>query len=69
MQNFIAKASFSPQSTDFVIQNTKAVIDTLNKLSNLKGAKSLSTYDFSSLYTNTPHDKLIKTLHSLIDFA
>ena len=41
----------------------------MNKLSNRKAAKSVSTYDFSTLYTNIPHDKLIKTLSTVIDFA
>ena len=45
------------------------MIDTLNKLSNQKAVKFVSTYDFATLYTNIPHDKLIKTLNSVIDFA
>ena len=61
--------TYSGINSFWVIQNNKPVIDTLNKLSNRKAAKSVSTYDFSTLYTNIPHDKLIKTLSSVIDFA
>ena len=34
-----------------------------------KKAKEISTFDFSTLYTKLPHDKLIKELHKLIDFV
>ena len=43
--------------------------DTLNKLSNRIGAKSVSIYDFPTLYTSTPHDKLIKTQKSVIGIS
>ena len=32
-------------------------------------AKSIGTYDFSTLYTTLPHDKLIKRLRNVIDFV
>ena len=35
---------------------------------NRKAAKSVSIYDILTLYTKIPHDKLIKTLNSVIDF-
>ena len=60
---------YSGVNSFWVIQNSKPVIDNLNKLSNRKRAKSVSTYDFSTLYTNIPHDKLIETLNSVIDFS
>ena len=34
-----------------------------------KKAKSISTFDFSTLYTKIPHDKLIKELSEVIDFV
>ena len=34
-----------------------------------KNAKSIATFDFATLYTKIPHDKLIQTLFSVIDFA
>ena len=45
------------------------MIDTLSKPSNRKAAKSVSRYIFSILYTNSPHDKLIKTLNFVTDFT
>ena len=61
--------SYSGVNSFWIIQNNKPVIDTLNKLNNRKAAKSVTTYDFSTLYTNIPHDKLIRTINSVIDFA
>ena len=29
----------------------------------------LSCFDFSTLYTNIPHDKLLEKLNDLVDFA
>ena len=43
--------------------------DAINRLNKRNAAKSVSTHDFSTLYTNIPHDKLIRALHSVIDFA
>ena len=49
----------------YVIDNNKPVLDFIN-LDNLKkGGKSVSTYDFSTLYTSIPHDQL---KNSLINF-
>ena len=47
-------------------QNNKPIIDSLTKLII---EKSVSIYDFSILNTNTPQNKLIKTLNSVTDFA
>ena len=66
---YIKSKFYSGVNSSWVIQNDKPVIDTLNKLSNRKAAKSVSTYDFSTVYTNIPHDELIKTLNSVIDFT
>lgn len=41
----------------------------LNKINGKKSAKCISCFDFSTLYTNIPHDKLIERLNELIDFA
>ena len=37
------------------VQNNQSVIDTINKLNSKYKATSFSTFDFSTLYTNTPH--------------
>ena len=47
---------YSGVNSFWVIQNNNPVIDTFNKLSNQKTVKSLSKYDFSTLYTNIPHN-------------
>ena len=52
-----------------MIQDVKPVNDTLNKLSKRKAAKSITTHNFSILYTNIPHEKLIQRLNSVLDFA
>ena len=52
----------------WLIQNSKLVTNSLNKLSNREVAKPVSSYDFSTLYTNIPLDKLIKILNFIIDF-
>ena len=53
----------------WVIQNNKPVIDDINKISRRKAAKTVSTFDFSTLYTKIPHNKLISVLNNIIDFA
>ena len=60
---------FSGINSFWVIQNNSSVIDAINKLTKRNAAKSISTFDFSTLYTNIPHDKLIQTLNFVVDFA
>ena len=52
-----------------MIENNEAVINSLRKVSKSRRAKRISTFDFSTLYTNIPHDKLINVLNELIDFC
>ena len=42
--------------TFWTIQNSYPVISNISKLSKTKAAKSMSTSDFSTLYTKIPHD-------------
>ena len=44
-------------------------IASIKRINRKKGAKSISTYDFSTLYTKLPHDKLVTELIKLIDFC
>ena len=60
---------FSGVNSFWVVQNNVPVIETLNRLNKHKRAKSVMNYDFSTLYTTLPRDKLTKTLHAVIDFA
>lgn len=70
VENFHKKAKFLSNYNKFwVLQNSTPIIDTLNKINKKRNAKSISTFDFSTLYTKLPHDKLIKELSAVIDFA
>ena len=60
---------FSGVNTFWVVQNNKPVTQSIKKLNTRNQAFSISTFDFSTLYTKIPHNKLIKVLHSLIDFC
>ena len=53
----------------WIIQNTKPIIQSINDLNKRNAAKSISTFDFSTLYTKIPHDKLKQVLNEIIDFA
>ena len=44
-------------------------MESLTKINKKQNAKSISTFDFSTLYTKIPHDKLIKELNEIIDFV
>ncbi len=70
IENFHKKAKFLKNYNKFwVLQNIEPVLDIIKNINRKKGAKSIATYDFSTLYTKLPHDKLIKELHKLIDFV
>ena len=52
-----------------VLQNVDPVIKNINIINRKKKAKSIITYNFSTLYTTLPQDKLIKMLCNVIDFV
>ena len=60
---------FTGVNTFWVVQNYKPVIDAMNGLNKRRKAASVLTFDFSTLYTKLPHDKLLMVLNSLIDFC
>ena len=60
---------FSGVKTFWVIQDKKPVVKTIRNLNKRKHAKSIMTFDFSTLYTKIPHDKLKEVLHELTDFC
>ena len=41
----------------------------MNGLNKRRKATSVSTFDFSTLYTKLPHNKLLMVLNSLTDFC
>ena len=53
----------------WVVENSKPVIDKLDQMHTKQNAKPISTFDFSILYTKSPHKDLIKLLFYLIDFS
>ena len=69
-ENFHLKSKFDANYNKFwVIQNTDPVLTSLNKINDKRRAKHISSFDFSTLYTNIPHNKLIEKLNGLVDFA
>ena len=69
-ENFHRHSKFDANYNKFwVIQNTDPVLATLKKINGKKSAKRISCFDFSTLYTNIPHDKLLEKLNNLVDFA
>ena len=61
------KHYFSGAKTFSVIQNNSLPLECINKINNRKNAKQISTFDFSTLYTKIPHDKLLDILHKVVD--
>ena len=53
----------------FIIDKNKPILDTLNQLSEKEKAKSIETFDFSTLYTMIKHDDLIDNLNWYIEKA
>ena len=68
--NFHHKSKFYNNYNLFwVIQNSKSVIETLDRINKHGKAKSIATYDFSTLYTKIEHTDLIEKLNEIIDLA
>ena len=59
---------FSDINTFWIIQNSTPVIEAFDKINRKKNAKVVSSFDFSTLYTNIPHAKLFHALSSIINF-
>ena len=70
VKNFHDKSKFYNNMNMFwVINNSQPVIEKLNKLKNSHNAKSITTYDFKTLYTMIKHDDLIIQLNEIIDLV
>ena len=59
---------FSGIKSFWIIQNNKPLLDSITKINKRKSARNISNFDFSTLYTMLPHDKLIDILIKLIEF-
>ena len=70
VRSFHSKSTFYKNYNRFwVIENSFPIVEKLSKLNERKKARSVSTYDFSTLYTKLPHDELIKNLDEIVDFV
>ena len=70
IENYNAKSQFySSVKTFWVIQNNENVIKAIQKINKRNSAKSINTFDFSTLYTKIPHEKLLDVLNEIVDFC
>ena len=70
IKNIYDKNRIWTNVTNFwVIQNNKPVIDRISKINNSEKAKSIRTFDFSTLYTNIPHNLLKDAMKEIVDFC
>ena len=60
---------FTGVNTFWVVQSNKQITDVIKNLNKKSFAKSINTFDFSTLYTKIPHDKLKSVLNSIVDFC
>ena len=63
------KHYFSGAKTFWVIQNSFLPLEYINKINKRKNAKQISTFDFSTLYTKIPHNKVLHILYKVVDFV
>ena len=60
---------FSSVKSFWVIQNNEEVIKSIKKINKRKNARTISKFDFSTLYTKIPHEKLLSVMNELIEFC
>ena len=65
----IKRKVWSGFKTFWTIQNSSPVMSSINKQNKCKAAKSMSTFDFSTLYTKIPHGKLLFVLNEITEFG
>ena len=53
----------------WIADNSKNVLNTIDKLNDTNKAKNIYTYDFSTLYTMIPHDDLKEQMKWIMDIA
>ena len=53
----------------WIVKNRDPVLNAVTRSVTRRSAKCISSFDFSTLYTQIPHDKLIDVLHKIINFA
>ena len=50
----------------WIIDNSTPILDCVNRLNDTQTAKSISTYDFSNLYTSLPHSEILNSLSCIV---
>ena len=69
VRNFHDQSKFYSSYNKFlVVDNSSTLLPKVKQCNIKKNAKSIA-FDFATLYTKIPHEELIKTLHSIIDFV
>lgn len=53
----------------WVVQNSFPIVEKLKVINTRKKAKTISTFDFSTLYTTLPHNMLVDVLKDMISFV
>ena len=70
IENFHRASKFLSNYNQFwVLPNVDSITENIDIVNRKKKAKSVTAYDFSTLYTALPHDKLITRFCNVIDFA
>ena len=59
----------SGAKTFWVIKNNTLPLECINKINKWKNAEQISTFNFSTLYTKIPHDKLLDISYKVVDFV
>ena len=69
-RNFHDKSFFYSNYNKFwVVENSTPILDKIHRSNSKTNAKSISTFDFTTLYTKIPHLSLLEVLYKIIDFA
>ena len=70
IRNFHDKSVFySNYNQYWVVENSTPVLEKIYRTNSKTNAKSISTFDFTTLYTKIPHQSLINVLFKIIDFC
>ena len=68
IRNYNMKCCFyNSVKTFWVVDNNQDVLDSLSKLNKRGKADCISTFDFSTLYTKIPHNKLLNVWNDITD--
>ena len=66
--NITKKHCFSGTKTFQVIQNSSLSLECISKIYKRKNERQISTFNFSTLYTEILHDKLLDILYKVVGF-